>query len=145
MKSIKVRGSSVFRTNDDPKTILVRIIVGLIFLSEGIQKYVYPELLGPGRFLKIGFSDPMFWAYFAGSFEVICGAFIVLGLLTRLASIPLLIVMITAFITTKWPILINKGAWAMAHEYRTDFAMTLLLIYLLISGGGKWSIDSKIN
>lgn len=145
MKSTKVSGGSIFRTDHDPKTILVRIIVGLIFLTEGIQKYLYPDLLGPGRFMKIGFSDPVFWAYFTGSFEVICGAFILLGLLTRLASIPLLIVMITAFITTKWPIFIGKGVWAMAHEYRTDFAMTLLLIYLLIWGGGKWSIDSKIK
>jgi uncharacterized membrane protein YphA (DoxX/SURF4 family) len=52
--------------------------------------------------------------------------------------------MITAFITTKWPILMHKGFWPMAHEYRTDFAMTLLLIYLLIFGAGKWSVDLKI-
>jgi putative oxidoreductase len=52
--------------------------------------------------------------------------------------------MLTAFVTTKWPILVNKGFWTMAHEYRTDFAMTLLLIYLLIYGAGKWSIDFKI-
>jgi len=50
----------------------------------------------------------------------------------------------TAFVTTKYPILIDKGFWAMAHEYRTDFAMTLLLIYLLIYGAGNWSVDSKI-
>jgi putative oxidoreductase len=52
--------------------------------------------------------------------------------------------MITAFITTKWPILIDKGFWSMAHEYRTDFALTLLLLYLIIYGSGKWSIDSGI-
>ncbi len=135
----------ILNTVNDNKTIIVRIIVGLIFLTEGIQKYLFPELLGPGRFLKIGFSDPDFWAYFTGTFEIFCGSLVLLGLFTRIAVIPLFIVMIVAFITTKWPLLIEKGFWPMAHEYRTDFAMTLLLIYLFLSGSGKWSVDSEIS
>ncbi len=135
---------NLFRTVDDSRALFVRLAVGLIFLTEGIQKYLFPNLLGTGRFLTIGFSNPSFWAYFTGTFEIICGTLIILGLITRLASIPLIIIMITAFITTKWPILMNKGFWPWAHEYRTDFAMTLLLIYLLIYGSGSWSIDSKI-
>jgi len=117
----------------------------LIFLTEGIQKYLFPELLGTGRFMKIGFSDPAFWAYFTGTFEIICGALILLGLLVRLATIPPFIIMLVAFITTKWPILMDKGFWTFAHEYRTDFAMTLLLIYLFIYGAGKWSKDSTVS
>jgi len=128
----------------DNRSFLIRVVVGLIFLTEGIQKYLFPELLGPGRFAKIGFSDPTFWAYFTGTFEIICGSLILLGLLTRLASFPPFIVMVVAFITTKWPILIEKGFWPFAHEYRTDFAMTILLIYLFIYGGGKWSLDSTV-
>lgn len=135
----------IFSTVHDNGTIIIRLIVGLIFLSEGIQKYLFPDLVGPGRFEKIGFADPVFWAYFAGTFEIICGSFVLLGLLTRLASIPLFIIMMTAFVTTKWPILIEKGFWAMAHEYRTDFAMTLLLIYLFLYGSGKWSADYKFT
>ncbi|MDP4292684.1 MAG: DoxX family protein [Bacteroidota bacterium] len=137
--------SSILSTERENSIILVRLIVGLIFLTEGIQKYLFPALLGTGRFEKIGFSDPAFWAYFTGTFEILCGALILLGLLTRLAAIPLLIVMITAFITTKWPILIDKGFWNMAHEYRTDFAMTLLLVFLLIKGAGNWSLDRFFN
>jgi putative oxidoreductase len=135
----------ILNTENDNRVILVRLIVGLIFLSEGIQKYLFPELVGTGRFEKIGFTDPAFWAYFVGTFEIICGSFVMLGLFIRLASVPLLIIMITAFVSTKWPILMEKGFWAMAHEYRTDFAMTLLLIFLLIYGAGNWSIDSMIN
>ncbi len=143
---MKITSSSIFSSsNNDNRTILIRLAVGLIFLTEGVQKYLFPELLGTGRFLNIGFSHPAFWAYFAGAFEILCGLLIVIGLLTRVASIPLLIVMITAFVTTKWPLLVNKGVWPWAHEYRTDFAMTLLLIYLLIYGAGKLSIDSKIS
>ena len=136
---------NIFKTIDDNRAILVRLVAGLVFLSEGIQKYLFPETLGTGRFLTIGFSNPAFWAYFTGTFEIVCGSLILLGFITRLAAIPLLIVMITAFVTTKWPILMNKGLWPWAHEYRTDFAMTLLLLYLLIYGAGSWSVDSKIQ
>lgn len=135
----------IIRTDRSPLAILVRLVIGLIFLSEGIQKFLFPEVLGTGRFLKIGFSNPDFWAYFTGTFEVIGGLLVLFGFLTRLASIPLLAIMITAFATTKWPILITKGFWVMAHEYRTDFALTILLLYLLISGGGKWSADHWIT
>jgi len=144
MKTQKGFINSILYTVNDNGTLLVRLVVGLIFLTEGIQKYLFPELLGTGRFMKIGFSDPEFWAYFTGTFEIICGALVLLGLLTRIAAIPLLIVMMTAFVTTKWPILMDKGIWVMAHEYRTDFAMTLLLIYLLIYGGGGCSVDIKL-
>jgi uncharacterized membrane protein YphA (DoxX/SURF4 family) len=144
MKTTSRFNEIVFKTENDNRAILVRLTVGLIFLTEGIQKFLFPDLLGTGRFLTIGFSNPAIWAYFTGTFEILCGSLIILGLMTRLASIPLIIIMITAFITTKIPILLHKGVWPWAHEYRTDFAMTLLLIYLLIYGAGGWSIDSRI-
>jgi putative oxidoreductase len=137
-------GSLILKTAYDNRGILIRLVVGLIFLSEGIQKFLFPDLLGTGRFMKIGFTDPAFWAYFTGTFEIVCGSLVLLGCLTRLASMPLLIIMITAFITTKWPLLMANGIWTFAHEYRADFAMTILLIYLLVYGAGKWSVDSKI-
>jgi putative oxidoreductase len=126
-------------------TLLCRLIVGLVFLSEGLQKYITPDATGAGRFAKIGFSHPSFWAYFTGSFEITCSILILLGFLTRLAAIPLLIVMLVAFITTKWPMLTGQGFWPFAHEYRTDFAMTSLLLYLLIYGGGNNSLDKKLS
>src|SRR5665213_1150358 len=126
-------------------TLLCRLVVGLIFLSEGLQKYILPDVVGTGRFAKIGFSNPAFWAYFTGTFEIFCSILILIGLLTRLAAIPLFIIMIVSFITTKYPELIEKGFWFMAHDYRTDFVMTLLLIFLLIYGGGNYSMDYKIQ
>ena len=82
--------------------LVCRIVVGLIFLSEGIQKFI---LAGPGidRFTKIGFSHPLFWTYFVGTFEIVCGVLILIGFYTKLAAIPLLIIMLVAFITTKFP------------------------------------------
>ena len=135
--------STLIDSANDNRSIFPRLIVGLVFLSEGIQKFLFPELVGAARFEKIGFSNPEFLAAFVATFEMICGIMVIIGLLTRLASIPLLFIMATALVTTKIPILLNKGFWSMAHEYRTDFAMTLLLIYLFIYGAGKWSLDSK--
>ncbi len=114
--------------------LIPRVVVGLIFPSEGLQKYIRPDEVGAGQFAEIGISNPAFWAYFTGSFEIICGSLVLVGFLTRLASIPLLIITAVAFITTKLPMLVNKGFWAFAHEYRTDFAVTLLLILLLKYG-----------
>jgi uncharacterized membrane protein YphA (DoxX/SURF4 family) len=133
----------ILQTTNIP-VLIIRLVVGLIFVSEGIQKFLFPDLAGTGRFAKIGFTSPAFWAYLTAWFEITCGLFILVGLLTRLAAIPLLIIMTTAFVTTKWPILIDKGFWVMAHEYRTDFAMTMLLIFLLLYGGGNKSLDLKI-
>ncbi len=144
MKSIGRFRTFIFNTVNDNRIILVRLIVGLVFLTEGIQKFLFPETLGTARFEKIGFSDPAFWAAFTGTFEILCGTLVLIGLLTKPACIPLLIVMITAFVTTKWPLLVSKGFWAFSHEYRTDFAMTLLLIFLLLTGAGKFSYDSRL-
>ncbi len=98
-----------------------------------------------GRFEQIGFANPEFLAHFVASFEIGCGVLIIIGFLTRIAAIPLFVIMMTAIFTTKIPILLEKGFWSMAHEARTDFAMTILLIYLLIYGSGRWSIDSTIS
>jgi putative oxidoreductase len=135
----------IFKTTDDYRSVLPRLIVGLVFLSEGIQKFLFPELVGAGRFEKIGFANPEFLASFVASFEITCGTLMLIGFSVRIAAVPLFIIMMTAIATTKIPILVEKGFWSMAHEARTDFAMTMLVIYLLIFGSGKWSVDSKIN
>jgi uncharacterized membrane protein YphA (DoxX/SURF4 family) len=137
--------SNLLRSAQTRSFILIRLIVGLVFLSEGIQKFLFPEIVGAGRFEKIGFENPEFWALFVATFEIVCGSLVLIGFLTRLASIPLLIIMITALISTKIPIFLNNGFWQMAHDSRTDFAMTLLVIFLIIYGAGNWSVDEWIS
>ena len=135
----------IFKTVSDNRSILPRLIVGLIFLSEGIQKFMFPELTGAGRFEKIGFANPEFMAAFVASFEIVCATLVLVGFIIRIASIPLFIIMATALITTKIPVLMEKGFWQMAHDSRTDFAMTMLIIFLLIYGAGKLSIDYLVQ
>jgi putative oxidoreductase len=151
--------NDILRSRESGWTILVRLLVGLVvFLPEGIQKLAYPSLLGAGRFAKIGIPYPDVMGPFVGVVEVVCGALIILGLLTRLAVVPLIVVMIVALISTKLPILVGHdvwmfhlsadmkrtGFWSAAHESRADLTMLLGCIYLLIVGGGKWSLDNRL-
>ena len=125
--------------------ILIRVMVGWVFLSEGIQKFLFPAALGVGRFEKIGIPAPNFSAPFVGIVEIVCGSLLLVGLLTRLASILLLINISVAIVTTKIPMLAKSGFWAAMHEARTDFCMVLGLIFLLMVGGGPWSADARLR
>ena len=144
-------------THAPAATVLVRLMVGTVFLFEGVQKFLYPADLGAGRFAKIGILAPDVLAPFVGGVEIICGALVLVGLLTRLAAIPLLINISVAILSTKIPILLGHGFWtftltklprygflSMMHEARTDFSMLLGLIFLLIVGAGRWSLDARI-
>jgi len=125
----------------EKSTFLIRLMVGLVFLSEGMQKFLFPALRGAGRFEKIGLPEPEFLGYFVGSFEIICGLFILLGLMTRLAAIPTLMIMIVAMATTKTQVFAEEGFWSMMHGSRTDWAMLLGSIFLIIKGSGEWAVD----
>lgn len=122
--------------------VLIRLLAGAVFLSEGVQKFLFPDALGVGRFTKIGIPAPEVLAPFVGVVEIVGGSLLLLGLLTRLAAIPLIIDMLVAITTTKVPILLKDGFWKMAHEARTDWSMLLASIFLLLVGAGAWSLDA---
>src|SRR6476619_6154219 len=104
----------ILQSNAARVTILIRLAVGAVFLSEGIQKFIFANDLGVGRFAKIGIPAPGIAAPFVGIVEIVCGTLILIGLMTRLAAMPLIIDMIVAISTTKIPILLGHGFWAMA-------------------------------
>lgn len=126
-------------------TLLVRLAVGAIFLSEGLQKFLFPDALGVGRFTKIGIPMPAVMAPFVGVVEIVGGSLLLVGLLTRLAAVPLLIDIVVAIATTKVPMLAKDGFWKTAHEARTDFAVLLGLIFLLLVGAGPISFDARLG
>jgi uncharacterized membrane protein YphA (DoxX/SURF4 family) len=97
-----------------------------------------------GRFTRIGLPIPELLAPFVGTFEILCGGLVLIGLATRLAAIPMLTIMTVALITTKIPLLEERGFWSMAHEMRTDWSMFLGSLFLLITGPGPWSVDSHL-
>ena len=124
--------------------ILIRLAVGLIFFTQGILKSTDPKM-GVLRFTRIGFPHPYFTAHFVGTFEIACGLLVLFGAFTRLASIPLLVIIGTAIATTKIPELLRpeQGFWYMVSDARTDFAMLTSLIFLLIAGSGSLSLDAR--
>jgi uncharacterized membrane protein YphA (DoxX/SURF4 family) len=143
-----------FATHAPCATILIRLIVGGTFLSEGVQKFLFADELGVGRFVKIGIPHPELMAPFVGGCEIVCGALLILGLLTRLVAIVMIINISVAILSTKIPLLLGHGLWMfnlskansygfwpMVHEARTDFAMLLDGIFLLIVGAGCLSFD----
>jgi putative oxidoreductase len=122
--------------------VLIRILVGWVFLSEGIQKFLFPDTLGVRRFVKIGIPWPHAMAPFVGTVEIVCGTLVLVGLLTRIAVIPLLGVIGVALYSTKIVTFAKFGFWGTLHEARTDVSMLLALIFLVVVGGGSWSLDA---
>ncbi|RVW04239.1 DoxX family protein [Rhodococcus xishaensis] len=140
-------------TDAPASVVLIRFYVGAVFLSEGIQKFVYPERLGTGRFTTAEIPAPAFFAYFDGVFEILCGCLILAGLLTRLAALPMIVNMMGALLITKMPILWGNsptfagesGFWDFAHEARVDVAQLCGTLFLLIVGAGAWSLDARLR
>ena len=134
-----------------PANLIVRLLVGLVFLPEGIKKFLFPEQWGAGRFARIGIPAPEIMAHFVGVVEIVAGALILMGLATRPAAVVLLVDILVAIITTKLPLLwratavsTNVGFWSMQAESRTDFAMLMALLFIIVAGAGPLSVDARL-
>jgi putative oxidoreductase len=142
--------------NTSKAIVLVRFAVGVVFISEGIQKFLFAEALGAGRFAKIGIPWPEVMGPFVGGVETLAGLLVLLGWFARLAAVPLVLDLLVAIATTKVPILIGRGyllfaapavqktgLWSMLHESRTDLAMLCGALFLFVAGPGAWSVDAR--
>ncbi|MGA3334433.1 MAG: DoxX family protein [Terracidiphilus sp.] len=125
--------------------LLLRVLAGWVFLSEGIQKFLFPAALGAGRFQRIGIPVPWFTGPFVGFMEIVCGVMLIVGFFTAFAAIPLLIDIAVAIVTTKIPMLLKQGFWAAMHEGRTDFCMFVGLLAILLLGAGSLSLDEHFS
>jgi len=136
-------------------TVLIRLMAGSVFFWEGILKFVYVNQ-GVGRFTKLGMPFPVFTADFVGGLEIVGGLLLMAGFLTRLITIPFVIEMIVAMLSTKISLYLGTsplplppappkiGVWAVLHEIRSEYAQIMVVLYLLINGPGKWSLDAVL-
>lgn len=128
--------------------ILVRMIVGLVFLTEGILKFVLPGELGAGRFAHIGLPYPHQLGPLVGGVEILAGGAVMLNFYAGDAAVPLLAVILTALVTTKVPILLGHslgrfepaklghyGLLSFLHEARTDLCMLFGCVAILVDSG----------
>ncbi|MGW0732021.1 DoxX family protein [Streptomyces sp. NPDC002851] len=139
-------------TSAPSAVVLIRLYVGAVFLFEGIQKFLYPDELGTGRFDKAGIPAPGFFAPLDGVFEIVCGLLLLAGLFTRLAAVPMIVNMLGALLITKLPILWGEaplfegesGWWDFIHESRTDLAQLCGSLFLFLVGAGAYSLDARL-
>jgi putative oxidoreductase len=134
-------------------TILLRLMAGGVFLWEGILKFVYVNQ-GVGPFTKIGIPAPSQMATFVGVLEIVGGVLVITGFLTRLIAVPFIIEMVVAMLSTKIALYLGTsplplppappqvGLWAVLHEIRSDYAQIMTVIFLLIVGPGRLSVDA---
>ena len=140
-----VKVGPTWESRTSKAVLLIRILVGWVFLSEDIQKFLFPDSLGVGRFVKIGIPSPQVMAPFVGVVEIVCGSLLLIGLVTRLATIPLLIDISVALYSTKIVTFAKNGFWGTMHEARTDVSMVLGLVFLLVVGAGAWSLEAWLT
>ncbi len=125
-----------------PAALFIRLAVGAVFLTEGLQKFLLPQALGVGRFTQLGLPHAAVLATFVGDVEVVAGLFLLVGLWTWLSSLALLVDIGVAIAVTKLPMLARDGFWKMAHEARPAWALLLGLLFLLATGPGPVSVDA---
>ena len=137
-------------------TILLRLMAGSVFLWEGVMKFVFPNQ-GVGRFTKLGFPAPHFMATADGWLEIIGGALLIVGLLTRPVAILFVIEMLVAMASTKIPMFLGTyplplppvppqlGFWAVLHEIRSEYAQLACSMFVLLVGPGPRSLEALMQ
>ena len=135
----------IITTEPNRTFFLIRFMVAAFFLVGGALKFSYPELQETGFYQNFGFMSASTIVAIITYLEIICGLMIMAGLFTRVATIPLLLIISFTVIVGKLPIIFEEGFWLMAHISRIDFAMFLSCIFLLVNGSGYWSLDWKMQ
>lgn len=129
--------------------ILIRVIVALVFITEGVLKFAFPGELGSGRLERIGFPFPHVLSPLVGLGEIAAGAAVLANFYAGDAAILLLAIILAAIVSTKIPILLGHsfgpftlqknishfGILGFLHEARTDLAMLFSLIAIAIDSG----------
>ena len=116
---------------------LARIAVGWVFVSTGWGKLQNLEPVVQ-FFTDLGIPFPQLQAPFVASTELVCGALLLVGLLTRAAAVPLIATMIVAIATAQWPqVETLSGLLGLVETL-----YIVLFVWLAIAGPGLLSLDA---
>lgn len=119
--------------------LLARVTVGWVFVESGWGKlHNLPKVID--CFRSLGIPRPELQAPFAARVELVCGALVLAGLLTRIAAVPLVIVMIVAIVTAR------RADVGSASDLfgMIEYLYILLLVYIAVDGPGPVSIDGLL-
>ena len=126
--------------------LVVRLSVGIEFFGSGLGKLgKLPGLIQ--YFRSLGIPFPEVQAPFVASVEFVCGALIVVGLLTRPAALVLCGVMTVAIVTAAAPEHHIAATWRGLLEffYLPEWSLLLLLGWLVLVGPGRASLDARVT
>ena len=116
-----------------------RLAVGLVFASTGWGKVHDIEKVTE-FFVSLGIPAPGFHAVLVGYSELICGSLLVIGLLSRFATVPLIVSMVVAIITAKGAEI--HGLLDLAGQ--EEFTYLVVLVMIAILGPGRAAVDAFI-
>jgi putative oxidoreductase len=119
--------------------LLARLAVGLVFVSTGWGK-VHDLAKVTAFFMQLGIPAPGFHAVLVGYSELICGALLVVGLVTRFATVPLAVSMVVAILTAKRPDL--HGLFDLVGF--DEFTYLCVLVVIALVGPGSASLDRAV-
>jgi putative oxidoreductase len=134
--------NKVLATNNTFSALALRLPLGIIFAAHGAQKlfgwFGGYGLEGTGQWMEsIGLGPGVLMAALSGSAEFFGGLALILGLLTRPAALVLAGTMVVAILTVH----ISNGLFMSNNGYEFGLALLAGAVSLLISGGGRASVD----
>jgi len=131
----------VYRTFAPITELLIRMVAGGSLAIHGFP-ILFGDTAGAAKFLEsVGFENALFWAYIVGAVELVCGACLAVGFLTRLVAAPIIGFLLIAIVTYHWQF---GFAWEnRGIEYPLFWA--IVVFHFLIRGGGPWSLDALIG
>lgn len=122
-------------------SLLLRVVVGVIFLVHGWQK-LQGGVPGTAGFLAtLGFPAPEFFAVLLIAAEVIGGALLIIGLYTHWAAKILSIVALVALVTVH----LSKGFAVTTGGYEYILLILAATLSVMAMGGGRWSVDAHLK